>query len=86
MGPLLAAMLPLEAVVVEMATEGDAWREGAVAEGRERAETWDLVYVADDEDVALRGGLGAGQGGQSLREEGVAGEAFVLPGITCGEG
>ena len=59
-GPLLAAVQPLEAVVVEVAPEGDPRREGAVAEDCERAETRDLVHVADDQDVALGGGLGAG--------------------------
>ena len=85
MSPLLATVEPLEAVVVEMATEGDARWEGAVAECGKGTRTGNFVNVADDEDVALGRRLFAGQGGEGLSEEGVTSETFVLPGIACGE-
>ena len=86
MSPWLAAVEPLEAVIIEMTPKGDARWEGAVAEGGEGTETRDFVNIADDEDVTLRWGLVAREGRERLIEEGVASEAFVFPGIACREG
>lgn len=79
MRPLGAAVLPLEGVVVEIAHEGDARGEGAVAEGGQGARFGNFVHVPDDEDVAFGGGVGGAQGSEDLGEEGVPGEALVLP-------
>ena len=85
MSPLLAAVEPLEAVVIEVTPKCDSRWEGAVAKCDKGAGTGNLVDVADDEDVTLGRSLFTGQGGEGLGEEGVASEAFVLPGITCGK-
>ena len=47
-GPLLAAMQPLEAVVVEVTAERDTRWESAVAEGGQGVETRDFINVAND--------------------------------------
>lgn len=62
MTPLLAAVEPLEAVVIEVTPKGYTRWEGAIAEGGKGAETGNLVNIADDEDVTLRWGLVAREG------------------------
>lgn len=79
--PLGAAVEPLVAVVVHLGAEGHAGREGAVAQCGERADSRDLVDVADEEDVALAWSLWSRQRQHDLVEKCVAREAFVLPGV-----
>ncbi len=61
MRPLLAAVQPLEAVVIEVTPESDTRWKGTVAKRCEGAETGDFVDVANYEDVALGRSLFAGQ-------------------------
>lgn len=49
--PVIAALMPLEAIIVHFAAEGDGVGDCAVSHGRQRVGTRDLVDVGDDNHV-----------------------------------
>jgi len=53
MRPLLAAMLPLEAVVIELASERDLGWEGAVVEDLDGRGPWNLIDIRYKQHIAL---------------------------------
>ncbi len=83
MRPLLAAMLPLEAVVVELASERDSEWKGAIAEDLHGRDSWNLIDIRYKQHNAFCRCLIAGKRHQCLLEWGVPDLPLMLPGIAA---